>query len=96
MVVVPARAPMSSVTRPVACICSGAIVNRSKKVKMALEIETGALVSEKGVEKRVYMFTTTGTDDKVRCCPHLQPLILSPVDASVSFAGICTRGQVLH
>lgn len=41
---------------------------------MALEIETGALVSEKGVEKRVYMFTTTGTDDKVRCCPHLQPL----------------------
>jgi len=25
----------------------------------------GALVSEKGMEKRTYMFTTVGTDDKV-------------------------------
>ena len=40
-------------------------MNRSKKVKLALEIETGALVSEKGVEKRTYMFTSSGIDDKV-------------------------------
>jgi hypothetical protein len=54
------------VTRTVACIFLGAIANRSKKVKMAIEIETGALVAEKGVEKRVWMFTTVGADDKVR------------------------------
>jgi hypothetical protein len=47
-------------------MCLGAIVNRSKKVKIALEIETGALVAEKGVEKRVWMFTTVGADEKVR------------------------------
>ena len=68
-------------------------MNRSKKVKMALEIETGALVSEKGVEKRVYMFTTTGADDKVRSCPPVRALNLCPVDGNVL---ICTRSQVLH
>jgi len=35
----------------------GAIVTRSKHVKMAIEIETGALVATKGIEKRVYIFT---------------------------------------
>jgi hypothetical protein len=35
----------------------GAIVSHSKRIKMAIEIETGSLVSEKGVEKRTYFFT---------------------------------------
>jgi hypothetical protein len=35
----------------------GAIVTRSKNVKTAIEIETGALVSTKGIEKRTYIFT---------------------------------------
>mmetsp|Transcript_844 Transcript_844/g.1802 ORF Transcript_844/g.1802 Transcript_844/m.1802 type:complete len:147 (-) Transcript_844:555-995(-) len=35
----------------------GAIVTHSKRVKMAIEIETGSLITEKGVEKRTYFFT---------------------------------------
>jgi len=44
----------------------GAIVNKSKRIKLALEIETGALISEKGTEKRTYIFTTIGADDRHR------------------------------
>ena len=44
----------------------GAIVHRSKKIKLAIEIETGALVMEKGLEKRTYVFTTAGADDASR------------------------------
>mmetsp|Transcript_43185 Transcript_43185/g.104189 ORF Transcript_43185/g.104189 Transcript_43185/m.104189 type:complete len:145 (-) Transcript_43185:16-450(-) len=35
----------------------GAIVTISKRIKNAIEIETGSLITEKGVEKRVYFFT---------------------------------------
>ena len=42
----------------------GAIVSLSKRVKMAIEIETGSLISEKGVEKRTYFFTPSGVGEK--------------------------------
>mmetsp|Transcript_1406 Transcript_1406/g.3557 ORF Transcript_1406/g.3557 Transcript_1406/m.3557 type:complete len:148 (-) Transcript_1406:139-582(-) len=35
----------------------GAIVTMSKRIKNAIEIETGSLITEKGVEKRTYFFT---------------------------------------
>ncbi|EKX39333.1 hypothetical protein GUITHDRAFT_114534 [Guillardia theta CCMP2712] len=42
----------------------GAIVSESKTIKLAIEIQTGALIADKGVEKRTYVFTTVGSDDK--------------------------------
>mmetsp|Transcript_5291 Transcript_5291/g.13361 ORF Transcript_5291/g.13361 Transcript_5291/m.13361 type:complete len:145 (+) Transcript_5291:79-513(+) len=40
----------------------GAIVTLSKRVKMAIEIETGSLITEKGVDKRTYVFTPVTGD----------------------------------
>ena len=40
----------------------GAIVTLSKRVKMAIEIETGSLITEKSVDKRTYVFTPVMTE----------------------------------
>jgi hypothetical protein len=39
----------------------GAIVTESKKIPLAFEMQTGALFSERGMEKRVYTFTPVGS-----------------------------------
>eukprot|EP00290_Baffinella_frigidus_P005733 CAMPEP_0180131530 /NCGR_PEP_ID=MMETSP0986-20121125/8471_1 /TAXON_ID=697907 /ORGANISM="non described non described, Strain CCMP2293" /LENGTH=150 /DNA_ID=CAMNT_0022071417 /DNA_START=106 /DNA_END=558 /DNA_ORIENTATION=- len=44
----------------------GAIVSISKRVKLAIEIETGVLIAEKGLEKRVYVFTTVDPELQLR------------------------------
>jgi hypothetical protein len=41
----------------------GAIVSESKRAKLSFEIETGALISEKGTEKRTYVFSTLGAEE---------------------------------
>ncbi len=38
----------------------GAIVTESKRLPLAFEIQTGALFSERGMEKRVFTFTPVG------------------------------------
>jgi hypothetical protein len=38
----------------------GAIVMESKRIPLAFEIHTGGLYSERGVEKRTYIFTPEG------------------------------------
>mmetsp|Transcript_48806 Transcript_48806/g.99662 ORF Transcript_48806/g.99662 Transcript_48806/m.99662 type:complete len:151 (+) Transcript_48806:26-478(+) len=44
----------------------GAIVSISKRAKLSIEIETGALISEKGTEKRTYVFSTLGAEERAR------------------------------
>ena len=41
----------------------GSIVRESKKIPLAFEIHTGALFSERGMEKRVYIFTPVGSGE---------------------------------
>jgi len=41
----------------------GAIVMESKRIPLAFEIHTGGLYSERGVEKRTYIFTPEGADE---------------------------------
>ena len=43
----------------------GAIVMESKKIPLAFEIHTGGLYSERGVEKRTYVFTPEGAGNKI-------------------------------
>ena len=61
----------------------GAIVSISKRVKLAIEIETGVLIAEKGLEKRVYVFTTV--DPGAGICSsqtHVTRLIVSLITSS--------------
>jgi len=44
----------------------GAIVSISKRVKLAIEIETGVLVKEKGLEKRTFVFTTADPEANMK------------------------------
>jgi len=52
------RTPVQATEPKGAVDLKGAIVSISKRVKLAIEIETGVLIAEKGLEKRVYVFTT--------------------------------------
>jgi hypothetical protein len=65
----------------------GAIVMESKRIPLAFEIHTGGLYSERGVEKRTYIFTPEGAGTRARFqyCFHASSLSLCCVRSSRIF-----------
>lgn len=63
----------------------GAIVTASKRVKNGIEIETGSLITEKGVDRRVYVFTPVGAGVHLSRRDVLHELCLTPL--------VCVSGR---